>query len=291
MSSTKLWTLLGMATIVVAVGIARAQQGPDPLPLPPSPPLRQTITYVEKQPAIVDFRGPGMGEHLQYFPAFGLLAPETNLRTDCDNCFELTPDFENFHHHAPNDPSRRTFSPDAPGIGVPEDENYVPEGVKTAGGYPTWDSFILPDGTTGLSGTTFDPHACGSSNNFINQIRLNTPDLHDFCVNVITDNTDGAHDPDVKLEARAERASDVDVAMITWNDEPQLTFDGQTDMYTFRYMGMEEGDRISLRIAGSGGSCSGPGIGGIMISHISTCTPPPGTCTPTCGNNLCGDDG
>lgn len=289
MSSAKLWTLFGMALVVV--GTAQAQLEPGPLSLPPSPPLKQTITYVDKQ-SVSDFRGPGRGEHLQYFPAFGLLAPATNLRTDCDECFELTPNFENFHHHAPNDPSRRTFSPDAPGFGEPDDVGYIPEGVKTAGGYSTWDSFILPDGTAGLSGSTFDPHACGNPNTFINQIRLNTPDLHDFCVNVITDNTDGAHDPDVRLEARAESASGVDVATITRNDEPQLFFDGQTDMYTFRYMGMQEGDRIALRIAGSGGSsCSGPGIGGIMISHISTCTPPPGTCTPECGNNACGDDG
>lgn len=261
---------------LVGWGIAVAQQSTSSLAsLPLRPPLKQTITYfgVESKS---DFRGPGMGQHLQYFPAFGLTSPALNLSTDCDGCIESTPDFENFKHHLTADFPDRTFSPDAGGD---------PVGVKTAGGYANWSIFTLPDGTTGRSGTTYDTHACDNSSNFVNQIRINTGSLENFCLNLITDNTAGTFDPNVILEARSDEAS------FSLEGHPDFTFDGQPDMYTFRYMGMKEGDRIKIRIKDSGGSCPGAGIAGIMVSHISTCTPAPGTCTPNCEDKVCGDDG
>ena len=259
---------------------------------PDSPPLLQTITFVDKQ-TTTDFRGPGMGAHLQYFPGFGLEAAATNLRTDCEACLESTPDFANFRHHLPFEITRRTFSPDAPGHGQVGDADYVPEGVKVAGGEVTWDEFVLPDGSVGLSGSTLDPHACGGSNNFVNQIRINTDTVTDFCLNLITDNTRNTHDPSGRLEARSDDAS-LSLVSIRPEGEPGLDFDGRTDMYTFRYMGMQEGDRIKIRIASEEADpalCAGPGLGGIMVSHISTCLPEPGTCTPWCGDRVCGDDG
>ena len=52
-----------------------------------------------------------------------------------------------------------------------------------------------------------------------------------------------------------------------------LTFDGQTDMYTFRYEGMQENDVVKVRMQCSSASgCTGGGLGGMMVSDIGTCT-------------------
>lgn len=272
--SKKLWMVVGIVSFT-GLGIATAQQGSSPLwSFPLHPPLKQTIVFVEKT-TTTDFRGPGMGQHLQYFPAFDLASPQSGLSTDCDGCIESTPDFENFKHHLNVEVLDRTFSPDAGGD---------PLGVKTAGGFSSWDVFTLPDGTSGLSGTTYDTSVCENTNNFVNQIRINRPDLHDFCLNLITDNTNGTYDPDIVLEARSDT---VDLSL---EGNPEFDFDGDTDMYTFRYMGMQEGDRIKIRIRDQA-NCNGAGIAGIMVSHISTCTPPVGTCEPICDGKVCGDDG
>ncbi|MCR9092973.1 MAG: VCBS repeat-containing protein [bacterium] len=283
--------VFGVALALLGLAVVRAEMAdPQTFALSETPPLKQTITYVGKT-TTTDFRGPGMGQHLQYFPAFDLDDFQSGLPTDCDGCIEWTPEFENFKHHLGLDALDRTFSPDAGG---------EPVGVKTAGGDPSWDVFILPDGTTGTSGTTYDEHACGNANNFVNQLRINTGTLQDFCLNLITDNSGPEHAPNLRLEARADDSdADFDLGAVPQfgvegqpEPHPDFSFDGETDVYTFRYMGMSEGDRIRIRIQGEGGAgCAGPGLGGIMVSHISTCTPPPGTCTPDCSGRLCGDDG
>lgn len=285
-----LWACVSVGVAAVMLsgsGAALAQQSSSMGSLSETPPLKQTVTYVGKT-TTTDFSAPGMGAHLQYFPAFGLSAPESALRTDCETCLELTPDFENFKHHVPIEVSDRTFSPDAPGQGEFGEPGYIPEGVKTSGGNSSWDTFTLPDGTVGLSGTAYDPHTCDGSGTFVNQIRINSSDLQDFCLNIVTDNTAGQHDPNSRLVARSD---DVNAELDATH--PDLTFDGQADMYTFRYMGMQEGDRVKIRIGdASGASCSGPGVGGIMISDISTCTPAPeDMCVPNCSGLVCGDDG
>lgn len=285
--SGSLLALLAIALVAPAPGTTRAQTGSPLSSLASAPPVQQTIYYVGKE-STTDFDRPGMGLHLQYFPAFDLTGVELALPTDCEACVEHTPDFENFKHRRTADLADRTFSPDAPGIGIEGDPDYEPPGVRTAGGFSGWDVFTLPGGQTGLSGTTRDPAACGNSNSFVNQLRINSDSLEAFCLNIITDNTGGAHDPDVRLEARSD-TTQVDLA-----GHPDFAFDGQTDVYTFRYRGMREGDRVMIRIADSGepGACLGPGVGGIMVSHISTCTPPPGTCTPQCSDtSSCEDDG
>jgi hypothetical protein len=216
--------------------------------------LTQSITYVGKQ-TTTDFTG--LGQHLQYFPLFGLTSPQIDRRTDDDACVETTPDFADFEHHIIFPLDKRTFSPDAGGS---------PIGVKTAGGDDAWDTFTLPDGRTGRSGAFYDTAAIDNSNNSINQIRVNTDELHEFCLNLITDNTNGQHDPDARLEARSD---DVDSDL---SGHPDLTFDGQTDMYTFRYTGMEDNDRFKIRLnCSSDSGCEGAGLGGIMVSDISTC--------------------
>jgi len=248
------------AALGLVVGVA-ACGGPLPGELEPGigvarAGLTQSITYVGKQ-STTDFTG--LGQHLQYFPYFGQPSGQTARRTD-DSCIELTPDFADFKHHYL--PVGRTFSNDALGS---------PIGTKTRGGYPTWPMFKLPDGTLGRAGTFYDESNVDNSNNTVNEMRINVSTLSEFCLNLITDNTNGENDPDVQLEARSDT---VDVGLA---GHPDLTFDGQTDMYTFRYQGMKENDIIKVRMQCSSASgCKGAGLGGMMVSHISTCTPGPG---------------
>ena len=216
--------------------------------------LTQTIVYVGKQ-SITDFTG--YGQHLQYWPLFGFTSGETARRTDDPACIELTPSFEAFKHHylLPG----RTFSND--GLGNPI-------GTKTRGGYPTWDTFKLPNGTVGRSGTFYDESNVDNSNNTVNEMKISSTTLSEFCLNLITDNTAGEHNANVQLEARSDK---VDLGLA---GNPDLSFDGKTDMYTFRYQGMKQGDIIKIRFQCSAVSgCKGAGLGGIMVSDISTCTP------------------
>jgi len=226
----------------------------------------QSITYVGKQ-SITDFTG--YGQHLQYWPLFGLTSGQTARRTDDPACIELTPSFANFKHHYLLE--GRTFSNDALGN---------PIGTKTRGGYPTWAMFTLPDGRVGRSGTFYDESNVDNSNNTVNQMRINVSTLTEFCLNLVTDNTNHEHDADVLLEARSDN---VDLSLA---GNPDLTFDGQTDMYTFRYEGMREDDLVKIRFQCSSASgCLGAGLGGIMVSDISTCTaaPDPGPGNPDAG--------
>ncbi len=222
--------------------IGRSQQG-----------LAQSITYVGKQ-TTTDFTG--LGQHLQYWPLFGRSSPATARRTDDNDCIELTPAFGKFKHHYL--PDGRTFSNDALGI---------PIGTKTRGGYSDWPVFTLPDGSTGISGTFYDESNIDNSNNTVNLMRINVSTLSEFCLNLITDNTNGQHNADVRFEARSDTV-DLNLA-----GHPDLSFDGQTDMYTFRYHGMVEDDVFKIRLQCSATSgCQGAGLGGIMVSDISTCT-------------------
>jgi MYXO-CTERM domain-containing protein len=228
----------------------------------------QTIEYVGKR-TTTDFTG--LGQHLQYWPLFGRTSPATARRTDDEDCIESTPDFADFKHHYL--PDGRTFSNDALGN---------PIGTKTRGGYATWPMFTLPDGRVGRSGTFYDESNVDNKNNTINQIRINVGTLTEFCLNLITDNTNHEHDADVLLEARSDT---VDLSL---EGHPDLTFDGQPDMYTFRYRGMKEDDVFKVRFQCSSTSgCQGAGLGGVMVSAISTCSdaaaPDAGMTTPDAG--------
>lgn len=225
----------------------------------------QRIEYIEKR-TTTDFRG--LGQHLQYWPAFGLSAPKKGQRTDGPGTIEYTPMFSNFTHHVYG--TRRTFSPDAGGN---------PLGVKTAGGFYDWDLFTLPNGRRSISGSFYDPYTNGNSNNSVNKIKINRSNLSAFCLNLITDNTNGCYDPKGNIEAQSDQC---EVRVPTGD----LAFDSNTDMYTFKYTGMEENQRIQIKLkAAHTSTCKGGGLGGIMVSHISTC------CTPECtAENECGGD-
>jgi hypothetical protein len=233
------------------------------------------LTYVGKRSGITDFTG--LGQHLYYFPLFGLTSPETGKRTDDRDAY-YQGIFRGFEHHRLLDLDTRTFSPDAGGS---------PVGVKSKGGFSSFPIFTLPDGTTGRSGAVYDDHTLdGNSNNTINQVITRHDEPRDFCLNIITDNTAGQNNPDKRLEARLDSGGteiDVDLA-----GHPDFTFDGQPDMYTFLYEGMSDDERFKIRLSTSSTSSGrGAGFGGIMVSDVSTCT----ACTPSCDGKTCGSDG
>lgn len=233
------------------------------------------LTYVGKRSNITDFTG--LGQHLYYFPLFGLTSPETGRRTDDRDAYHQGV-FREFQHHRLLDLDTRTFSPDAGGS---------PLGVKARGGYASWPIFTLPDGTVGRSGTVYDDHTLDrNSNNTINQVITRYDEPSDFCLNIITDNTAGEHDPDHRLEARLDSGgTEIDVNLA---GHPDFTFDGKPDMYTFLYEGMNDDERFKIRISTSRTSSGrGAGFGGVMVSDVSTCT----ACTPSCDGKTCGGDG
>ncbi len=216
------------------------------------------ITYTGKVSNITDFRG--YGQHLYYFPAFNLNAPDNFHRTDSDSMY-FNRVFEPFLHHVIFPLDRRTFSADAGGS---------PRGVKARGGHDDWATFTLPNGQVGLSGTIYDDATRSNSNNSINQINLNRNSPTQFCLNIITDNTNLENIPDGKLEARNTTDD------LVLKNHPDLTFDGKPDMYTFRYVNMGRNEKIKIRMLTTKPAnvrATGAGLAGIMISDFSTCAP------------------
>jgi hypothetical protein len=224
------------------------------------------LTYVGKHSNITDFRG--YGQHLVYFPLFGLTSPATAERTDDRDVYHQGI-FKQFEHHKLLSLDSRTFSPDAGGD---------PLGVKTKGGFAAWPMFTLPNGVTGRSGTVYDDATLdGNSNNVINQVITKHDEPRDWCLNVIVDNTAGANNPDKRLEARLDSGgTEIDINLA---GHPDFTFDGRPDMYTFLYEGMNDDERFKLRLATfATENHHGAGFGGIMVSDVSTCTDVPDPC-------------
>jgi hypothetical protein len=233
------------------------------------------LTYVGKTSNISDFRG--YGQHFYYFPLFGLTSQATAERTDDRDVYHEGI-FKELEHHKLLSLDSRTFSPDAGGS---------PLGVKTKGGFATWPMFTLPNGVTGRSGTIYDDHTLdGESNNSVNQIIQKKDDPSDWCLNIIVDNTDGQNNPDKRLEARLDSGgTQIDINLA---GHPDFTFDGQPDMYTFLYEGMNDDERFKIRMSTNAtAKHHGAGFGGIMVSDVSTCT----ACIPSCDGKSCGDDG
>ncbi len=214
------------------------------------------ITYIGKISNITDFRG--YGQHLYYFPAFDLDAPDNAHRTDSDSVY-FNNAFAPFIHHAIFPLGGRTFSPDAGGS---------PVGVKARGGHNLWPTFTLPDGQIGLSGTIYDDFTRRNSNNSVNQINLKQNSPSQFCLSIVTDNTNLENIPDARLEVR--NSSDT----LSLQNHPDLTFDGTSDMYTFKFVNMGSNEKIKIRMMTKKPAnvrATGAGLAGILISDVSTC--------------------
>ena len=228
-----------------------------------------SITYVRQHST--DYF-PGWGQTGFYFPQFdasGITGPK---RTD-DNMQFFVPRWIEFNFN-PVD-LNTTFSADKPDCF----DDCRGRGVYTRGGYSNWDSFTLPNGLAGLSGSVVDEQAAGNTNNTVNKILLKTGVPDSFCLHIVADNTDNAHDSSEFIIVRGGRTGqgsfDPSVTV------PNLAFDGQTDVHTFRFDGFRPDDFIKIRL-NSGNPDIAPGFGGLMFDLACRDIP-----NAQCGNNVC----
>ena len=230
-----------------------------------------SITHTQTDLDSTDFEAWGFGQAGYYFPQFAATNPVTERPT-----FEAEfdpPSWASFQFDITQ--ADRTFSPDAGffsgDAGDPLDQaapfgNPLVVGVYTKGGESTWDSFTLPDGTQGLSGAAVDEFAANNSNNSVNRIQLGVGTPSSFLLRIAVDNTNMEHDPAGRLRARGDTiipgsVVDVDVNLVG------LTFNGITDVYTFRYDNFVAGDFIKIQL-NSGVPGEAPSIGGIMFDVV-----------------------
>ncbi len=229
-----------------------------------------SITHTQIERDSTDFEALGFGQAGYYFPQFAATNPVTERPT-----FEAEfdpPSWASFQFDITQ--ADRAFSPDALYCsGDPADplDQVAPfgdplvVGVYTKGGESTWDSFTLPDGTQGLSGAAVDEFAANNSNNSVNRIQLEVGTPSSFLLRIAVDNTNMEHDPAGRLRARGDTNNavpvDVDARL------SGLTFNGITDVYTFRYDNFVAGDFIKIQL-NSGVPGETPSIGGIMFDIV-----------------------
>ena len=231
----------------------------------------EIITYV-RTVSTTNFLGWGSAGF--YFPQFGASQVVGPKRTD-DNMQLYLDEWLEFNFDPWDD--KTTFSADKPDCF----DNCSGRGVYTRGGYSNWDSFILPNGLSGLSGSVVDEQAENNSNNTVNRIQLKTGVPDSFCMHVITDNTDNAHDSATIIPrgGRPDQANFDPRSAV-----PGLAFDGSTDVHTFRFDNFLPGDFIKIRLNSETPGIS-PGFGGLMFD--AACDDIPNS---QCGNTKCDRD-
>jgi hypothetical protein len=247
-----------------------------------------TVTLVGVTSDQTNFQALGFGHAGYYFPQFGTNSPAT-LRPTWENMKFNPPSWAGFQFinvDSSGVPTAdRTFSLDAAQAPYnilfgdytdPWDTNApfgnpLVAGVYSKGGQSNWNTFTLPDGTTGLSGAAVDEWATDNSNNSVNRIQFGTGTPSSFLLRLVVDNTNLEHDPAGTLRARSESGGQADAS--------PLTFNGIADVYTFRYDGCVAGDFIKIRL-NSGVAGEAPSIGGIMFDLV----PPTLSIQPT--NNI-----
>ncbi len=243
-------------TIVVALLFATATFG-------------ETITYVRKVSTTNFF---GWGQAGFYFPQFAATSNVGPKRTD-DNMQFYVPNWLEFNFN-PWD-TGTTFSADKPDCF----DNCSGRGVYTRGGYTNWDSFILPNGFSGRSGSIVDEQAENNTNNTVNQIYMKTGVPPSFCMHIVTDNTANAHNSADSIVVRGGRPDQG--SFDPRSTVPGPSFDGNTDVHTFRFDNFLPNDFIKIRL-NSGTPGMAPGFGGLMFDL--TCDTIP---NQPCGNNVC----
>ncbi|QEG33190.1 hypothetical protein [Bythopirellula goksoeyrii] len=211
----------------------------------------ETITYVGVIRDSTNFKKLGIGKAGYWFPQFAAEDPVSGRPTG-ENARNALPAWAGPLNHATQiwDLAfwTRTFSQDGPG--------------RSKGGQAEWNDFVLPNGQRGRSGAIVDPYAYKNTNNSVNRIQLGegTPDV--FFLHIVTDNTNGEHNPTNRLRARGN-AKDVDLEPMSVPPDDALKFNGVADVYTFRYEGFQSGDFIKIQL--NGDSKQGPSIGGILF--------------------------
>lgn len=266
--------LVGALFMLVGLSSLGAEEPAAPEISPPvlesTGPEDATITYVRKI-STTNFLGWGReGFYFPQFAAIGMVGPK---RTD-DNMQFAVANWLEFNFDC-WDLEDTTFSADEP----PCFDDCKGRGVYSRGGYANWDSFVLPNGFSGPSGSLVDEKAKNNTNNTINQIYLKGGVPSSFCMHVVTDNTANTHDSARSIIVRGGRPGqgsfDPNVAV------PDLFFDGTTDVHTFRFDNFTPGDFIKVRL-NSGIPGMSPGLGGLMFDAACDYIP-----NEQCGNNIC----
>jgi hypothetical protein len=144
-------------------------------------------------------------------------------------------------------------------------------GVKSEGGDPTWNTFTLPNGEVGLSGSVVDPQTVNNSNNTINKIVLMPGVAGDllpqaFLLHIVVDNTNHEHDPVNRLRPRGEGPTTADTGVTL--TPGAAAFNGIADVYTFRYTNWEANDFIKLQLSGAAIPSTGAGFAGLMFDVV-----------------------
>jgi hypothetical protein len=231
-------------------------------------PDSESITYI-RSVSTTNFLGWGHAGF--YFPQFGAPDIVGPKRTDDNMQFYLSPWLEfNFDPWNFN----TTFSADKPDCF----DDCSGRGVYTRGGYSNWDRFILPNGMSGLSGSVVDEQAENNTNNTVNRIRLKAGVPDSFCLHLVADNTDNAHDS-ASLIVRGGRPDQG--SFDPTSSVPALASDGVTDVHTFRLDNFMPEDFIKVRLNSAVRGTS-PGFGGLMFDASCDYIP-----NAQCGNKQC----
>lgn len=241
-----------LGVITVTFGIAQFAQASS-----------HSITHTQTTFDSTDFQAFEFGLEGYYFPQFDASSPVSERPTD-ENMQFSPPSWAGFQFDSTQ--SDRTFSLDAGcfsgnivGVCFTGPTDPLVFGVYSEGGLSAWDTFTLPNGSSGLSGAAVDEAADNNSNNSVNRIQLGAGTPSSFLLRIVVDNTNQQHDPAGRLRARGDSGGvDVDVNLTG------LTFNGASDVYTFRYDNFVAGDFIKIQL-NSGVAGEDPSIGGLMF--------------------------
>ena len=229
-----------------------------------------TVTFVGVTHDQTDFQALGFGQAGYYFPQSAASSPAIH-RPTWENMQFNPPSWAGFQFDSTQ--TNRAFSLDAaqPPYNILFGDQTDPmdlvapfgdplvAGVYSKGGQSAWNTFTLPNGTTGLSGAVVDEWATDNSNNSVNRIQFGTGTPSSFLLRLVVDNTNLEHDPAGALRARVESGGQADAS--------PLTFNGIADVYTFRYDNCVTGDFIKIRL-NSGVAGEAPSIGGFMFDML-----------------------
>ncbi|TWU22629.1 hypothetical protein [Bythopirellula polymerisocia] len=231
----------------------------------------QAVSFVGQTIDQTNFQSLGFGQAGYYFAQFSASTPVTE-KAPQDNMRFALPSWASMQFDISQ--SDRTFSGDAgyfsgdtmdPLDTMAPFGNPLVFGVYSKGGQPSWDTFTLPSGEQGLSGSLVDLNTRNNSNNSVNRISLGPGVPTSFLLRIVVDNTNGEHDSVARLNPRG--ASNVDPSVDVGVNLTGLTFNGTTDVYTFRYDNFTADDFIKIRF-NSGVVGEAAGFAGIMFDVI-----------------------
>lgn len=263
----------------------------------------RTITYVGTVRDRPDLRHARLGRDGHWFAQFDAPGPISGAPTS-DNARDALPTWVTALNHTehPGDPgctepgalqrgclptyAFRTFSQDGP--------------ARSAGGFATWATLRLPDGSCGTAGAVVDPHTFvaeqdvpdptgvvfprsgdprPNNNNTVNRIQLQDGTPQTFFVGIVTDTTGGAHDPgrveirgNVGLVDHREEVADSQIEPDGAPGPAELAGNGIPDIHVFRVDGFTSGDYLKLRLQGRNAPAAFAGL--LFDERLRVHTPP-----------------